>query len=672
MVMNAEKILQSLTENANFAFEFDVTTGIIEEDVVGPDGRNYTRLAGLTSPCKFDDLVSVYYGPKLNCSSILGKTIDKPTCAGLVEAFFSGNSRVEINFFFPLDNQYYRFLIYLYQNDDNGHVMAFAVSRVISQIENEVFTSGGSIKPKLSVEREYFYKNLLNMQSSGVFAYTYPGYRVVIANAEALRIFGYKSVEELQDNLGATFKKMRVVTPGALEKLAKLRTEDGEVDYECIFYEGTERECYVIIKSKVVISPYGRRIMYSTYVDATAMKALQSFIDKADEGSKAKSEFLMNISHDLRTPMNAIIGYSELLKNRLAGDAESVEYLEKITDAGHYLMVLLNNAIELSSLERGGGVLNEAPEEVDSFNRNMDILIEDVIKKRSIGFSRKVNIEHNRIMCDAAKLRLVFYNIITNAIKYTNPGGSITIDLEELPAEKEGYLRYKTVIKDTGRGIDPDFLPHIFEDFSREHNTTQSKVYGTGLGLSLVKQLVDLMNGTVEIESELGKGTAVTIIIPHRIAKGDERPEDALAVGSSRLVAPAVKNSKERRILLAEDNDINADIATLILEDEGYRCSRVSDGREALKAVSEAEPGYYDLILMDIQMPGMDGYEATKAIRKLPGGKGSMPILAMTANVLDSDKKKAMEAGMDGHIAKPITLDALLSAISKALGAEAP
>lgn len=667
--MNAEKILQAMTANANFAFEFDVTTGIIEEDVVGPDGRNYTRLAGLTSPCKFDDIVSVYYGPQLN-SYILGKTIEKLTCANLLEAYFSGNSRVEINFFFPLDNQYYRFLIFLYQNDENGHIMAFAVNREISQIENEVFTSIGSVKPRLSVEREYFYKNLLNMQSSGVLAYTYPGYKVVIANAEALRMFGYNSVEELQGNLGAIFKKMRVVTPGALEKLAKLRTEDGEVDYECVFNEGTERECYIIIKSKVVFSPHGMRIMYSTYVDATAMRALQSFIDKADEGSKAKSEFLMNISHDLRTPMNAIIGYSELLKRRLAGDAESVDYLGKIIDSGHYLMVLLNNAIELSSLEKGSGTLDEAPEEVDSFNRNMDILIEESIKNRSIGFSRTVNIKHNRIMCDAAKLRLIIYNIITNAIKYTNPGGLITIDLEELPAEREGYLYFKTVIKDTGRGIDPDFLPHVFEDFSREQNTTQAKIYGAGLGLPLVKRLVDLMNGTIGIESELGKGTAVTLIIPHRIAKGDEEPEAALSAPGSSGENPSEKSFKEKRILLAEDNDINADIAVLILENEGFMCSRVSDGKEALKAVSEAEPGYYDLILMDIQMPGMDGYEATKAIRKLPGGKGSMPILAMTANVLDSDKKKAMEAGMDGHIAKPITLDALLTAVSKALGME--
>lgn len=653
--MNTQKIVNALTEDTVFSFEFDVTTGMVETDIIGSNGTNYVQKVGLCLPCLFNDLVNAYFGPEINCRFMKNSKIQGLSGEILSDYYFSGKTRCEVNLLYPATNSYYRIIHFLYEDDRNGHIMAFVIGRVILQVENEIFSANGELKNKMQEEKELFYKTLMNMQSCGVFAYTVPGYQIVTANDEAFRMFGCKSIEDIQNNIKEIVDGIYYPSREALEKLKSLRTRDDSVDYECIFNKGKENEFYVIAKTKVIYLPNGRRIIYSTYVDASEMHALQVSLEKAKDGIRAKSEFLFNISHDLRTPMNAIIGYTELLQANWGRDESMKAYLSKLMDSSKFLMFLLNNAIELASLERGKEPLKESLVNAKRFNDMLDAVIENAMKERNLHFSRTVNIVHNNVMCDSMKLRIIFLNILSNSIKYTPAGGSIRMELEEIPSGKEGYAMYRTVISDTGIGISPEFLPHIFDNFERENNSTLSGIYGAGLGLSVVKKLVELMEGSISVESELGKGTRVTIMIPHRIVEKEELI--ALTKGTSNHDNNLIVG---KRILLAEDNDLNAEIATVILSDAGFLCERVADGTEAVTAVENQPEGYYDIVLMDIQMPMMDGYTATQIIRQLRGKRGQLPIIAITANVLEEDKKMAFAAGMNGYIAKPIDISKLM------------
>ena len=270
--------------------------------------------------------------------------------------------------------------------------------------------------------------------------------------------------------------------------------------------------------------------------------------------------------------------------------------------------------------------------------------------------------QHENIICDPLKINEIYLNIFSNAVKYTPAGGRITVDVVELPAEKEGYVQMQTTVSDTGIGIGKEYIPHLFESFSRERNSSESGIIGTGLGLPIVKSLVEMMGGTVEVESELGKGTTFVITLCHKLADEEQKKEkdqDKLAKVESLLIG--------KNILLVEDNELNAEIAATILRDIGIKVELVTDGKEALDRVKEVPAGYYDLILMDIQMPRMDGYQATGQIRALSDERADVPIVAMTANAFEEDKKAAFAAGMNGHIAKPIEIEKMIKTLAEVI-----
>ncbi|MDD6036563.1 MAG: response regulator [Lachnospiraceae bacterium] len=318
----------------------------------------------------------------------------------------------------------------------------------------------------------------------------------------------------------------------------------------------------------------------------------------------------------------------EVLQAHWNGDESSKKYLSKLEDSSRFLMFLLNNAIELANLEKGLVTLKESLANADRFFEMMDAIIEGTMKERNLHFSRNIHMEHLNVMCDTMKLRTIFLNVLSNSIKYTPSGGCISLNLEEIPSDKEGYALYKSVISDTG------------------------------IGMPVVKKLVELMGGSITVESTLGKGTSVTVILPHRIVERDE----LLKLTKLQSDIP-IKMIEDKRILLAEDNDLNAEIAMMILSDIGFICEHVIDGTEAVAAIENKPEGYYDLILMDIQMPILDGYKATRIIRQIEGEKSQIPILAMTANVMEEDKRMALAAGMNGHIAKPIDVDRLMDVL---------
>ena len=386
-------------------------------------------------------------------------------------------------------------------------------------------------------------------------------------------------------------------------------------------------------------------------------------LEIANAANAAKSAFLFNMSHDIRTPMNAIIGFTELLDKHMDNPERARKYINKIRISSDFLLSLINNVLEMARIESGKETLDETPGNAYAFNKTLYALFHSQMKEKGITFTMDTQVTHPDVLCDETKLREILLNILSNALKYTPAGGTVTMTLTEIGSERPGYAMYQTVITDTGIGMSEDFMPHIFEEFTRERSSTESRVSGTGLGMPIVKKLVDLMGGTITVESRIGVGTRFTLTLPHRIA--EERGSDRLEETAWEYQADCFKG---RRILLAEDNELNAEIAIAILEEAGFLVDRAEDGILCVDMLEKAAPGYYDLIIMDIQMPNMDGYKATQTIRSFSDPvKAGITIIAMTANAFEEDRRNAFRVGMNGHIAKPIRVEKLLSVLAEYL-----
>lgn len=398
------------------------------------------------------------------------------------------------------------------------------------------------------------------------------------------------------------------------------------------------------------------------YKDEKHAKELEKSMQKAQRANEAKTRFLFNMSHDIRTPMNAIIGFSNLLERHLDDKEKVADYIAKIKSSSSFLLSLINYVLEMSRIESGKATLKI---EVGYFEELVDSLkavFEADIEKKKLYYTCHTDIQHEYVFCDQTKVREVLLNIVSNSIKYTPEGGHISVDITENYSEKERVTSYTFIIEDTGIGMSEEYLPHIFEEFTRERTSTESKVIGTGLGLPIVKSLIELMHGSIHVESEVGQGTKTTITLSFPIATKEDFEK-----GKEQKEATFLARLKGRRILLAEDNDLNAEIAVTLLEESGFKVERVVDGMQCISALQEKPEGYYDVILMDIQMPNMDGYKAARLIRQLQNKKADIPIIAMTANAFDEDKQKALDAGMNAHIAKPIDTKILFQTLEQIL-----
>ncbi|MDO4488799.1 MAG: ATP-binding protein [Eubacteriales bacterium] len=386
--------------------------------------------------------------------------------------------------------------------------------------------------------------------------------------------------------------------------------------------------------------------------------ALREAYKAADTANRAKTEFLFNMSHDIRTPMNAIMGYSQLMRKELK-DEKLLDYQNKIDASANLLLAIINHVLDMSRIDSGKVNVAEDYAYIPDIPSNIKNVFGEEARKKNIKLEYRVDVEHEHILCDTTKLNEIYINIVSNAVKYTPDGGTISAAIEELPSDREGIAYIRTTISDTGIGMSSEFLPHIFESFSRERNSTVSGIEGTGLGMSIVKRLVELLGGTIEVTSELGKGSAFMVTLPHKIADVSENEHsDTSPVKAKQDIL------RGRKILMAEDNELNAEITMAILGEVGAIVDWAHDGAECVEMLKNSPAGKYDLILMDIQMPNMNGYEATRTIRQFEDQKkADIPILAVTANAFEEDKRNAMDAGMNGHIAKPVNINDVVEGI---------
>ena len=364
--------------------------------------------------------------------------------------------------------------------------------------------------------QDIYYKELLDIENCGVLAYTMPGHKVIHMNAEALRMYGIESVEAAQRELGPLLRQVYYPDSEVLNQLKKLRNEDDMVDYECIIGKGKANECHALAKTKVVHIPTGERAVLTTFVDVSDMVMLKNALHCAEEGSRAKSSFLFAMSHDLRTPMNAIIGYAELMEAHWGEKEVTTNYLQKLKGASQFLLALIGNVLEIARIESGKETLNEAPWNLMKLEETLDILLDGEISRKQLTVNRNVNIRHANVYCDALKIREIIMNLLSNAVKYTSEGGKIVLDIDEKPSARDGFMTLQIRVSDNGIGISKEYVPYIFDAFTRERSSSESGIIGTGLGLRIVKSFVDLMNGDISVKSEPGKGTCFTVEISCR------------------------------------------------------------------------------------------------------------------------------------------------------------
>ena len=395
-----------------------------------------------------------------------------------------------------------------------------------------------------------------------------------------------------------------------------------------------------------------------------SQQQLKQALEQAESASEAKTNFLSNMSHDIRTPMNALMSYTMMLKPKIK-DEQLLGYVEKMERSGKLLLSIINHVLDMARIESGKMEVNEVYTRVGIDIEELISVFSLEAKKKNIRLLTSVQVEHGHIMADLTKIKEIFSNLLSNAIKYTPEGGTVELKVRELPCSRPGYACIQAEVADNGMGMSKEYLPTLFDAFTRERNTTVGKISGTGLGMPIVKNLVEMQGGTIEVESEPGKGSRFIVTLEHPIA--DEalyKPQEQEAKS-----AQGAELLKGKRILLAEDNDLNAEIALFILQNMGLEVERVEDGAQCVSRLEQQPAGTYDLILMDVQMPKMDGYEATQAIRALDDKeKAAIPIVAMTANAFAEDRERALAAGMNSHIAKPIDVAKLERVLLQLLG----
>ena len=641
--------------------------------------------------------------------------------------------------------------------------------------------------------QEDYYRELLDLQSCAVMAYTIPDYKLCHMNAEALRIYDMKSMEEAQDKLRKVILSVYYPEKETQEKLKNLRGIDGSLNYEAIIYRGQPKECHIMASTNVLRRGKEERVVVTTFMDVSEINVLKNALLAAQHANQAKTMFLNNMSHDIRTPMNAIIGFTSLAASHLDNTQRVKEYLQKISVSSEHLLSLINDVLDMSRIESGRVKIDEQPIHLPDLMHDIRTIVQPTISSKRLDLVfDTVDVRDENIIADRLRLNQILLNILSNGVKFNKVGGMISLRIRQLNKAPAGYATYQFIIRDSGIGIKQEFAEHIFEAFAREETPTVSGIPGTGLGMSITKNIVDMMGGTISVKSEEGVGTEFTVTLTFQLSGkpvvyekieqlqglrvlvadddtdtclnicamlsdigmrsewtasgkeavirakyafdteeefsayiidwlmpdmngietvrrirrviGDSKPiiiltaydwadveaeareagvtafcEKPLFMSELRDVLskpfrkekPVKKEKidfKGKKILLVEDNQLNQEIAVTLLEEMGLRVETADDGSVAVERLKEADADAFDLVLMDIQMPFMDGYEATRLIRAFSDPKvANIPIVAMTANAFSADQERAMACGMNDYLTKPINVKQMTEVLSRVL-----
>ena len=620
------------------------------DDFSSEDKMNYTRCLR-----DFYDRVLV----KESCKDFMDILSPVPFMNALLK-----NETVELQYqIYPNSNGYeslYARAIRLY--DEKHHfrfVMGFRPMDEVRKKENVLELQREIIE---GISKDYFSVLLVDLENGQIYSYREAG-----SNGKRIADFCRSYHDRWTELLPAYAKDLvsDASRDSFLEELSfeKLKScnEDYSFTYEYMSDEGIlyyqAHVSYVKKKDRTRAVVIGtRKIDDLIKKERLQKEQLRKAYIQAENASKAKTDFLNSMSHDIRTPMNVILGYNQLMKKKLS-DPVLVDYQKKIEQSGNLLLSIINDVLNMARIESGKSVLAQSSESIVDMVEEVSNVFGAMAKEKEIVFDTKMDIKHKQVLCDSTKVKEILVNLIGNAIKYTPNGGHVTVDIKEFECAKEGHGTYQIQIIDTGIGMSESFIPTLFDAFTRE---ATGDIIGTGLGMPIVKKLVDMMGGTIGVESVLGKGSTFTITIDHKIVddERDKTKQEDLVVSKHSL--------EGKHVLLVEDNELNAEFAKIILEDCGLHVDLARDGLECVSKVIQKPIGTYDFILMDIQMPNMNGYLATQKIRAIPE-KNTIPIIAMSANAFDEDKKQALNVGMDGYISKPIDMDKLQSQIIEIL-----
>ena len=465
--------------------------------------------------------------------------------------------------------------------------------------------------------------------------------------------------EEDREKTAILIDKERLVEKleksGSFSLNYSIKNEDGEIRFKHLTILPTDLRLGKIC--------FARKDITETVEQERKSKAeLEQALAAAEKASLAKGAFLSSMSHDIRTPMNAIIGFAEIIAQNTADKAVVESSVKKILKSGDVLLKLINDILDLSKIESGKATLDLTAVDLNTEIENLSVMFSESTEQAGVSFVVLKNIANRYVLCDNIKLSQIMVNIISNAVKFTRKGGRIVFSINERGKAENGFASYVFSVKDTGIGMSENFRKHAFEMFEREKTTTETGISGTGLGLAIVKRLVEMMGGEIEIFSELGKGTEVVVSLKLQIT-------DVSNVKTSAVKAKAEVDFAGKRLLLVEDNEMNREIASAILSELGFVIEQAENGAIAVDKVANSADGYFDIILMDLQMPVMDGYKATSEIRSLPNkALSGIPIVAMTANAFDTDRQRCLEVGMNAHVSKPIDVDRLCETLAEFLG----
>lgn len=674
----------AVTANSVFSLSFDVTEGVIYNDATYADGRKFSEVYGVSFPVKYNDFYKVWKKVK-KPEFLTPSDQNHSNTRELIRHFEGGNSNIACEYYSPDENRYFRRVFLLSRDDITGHVMAVAVCNDITDIiredtrkRNKLAMINRSLKKQNEITKSfssiYFASWEVNIQNRTIFEISVP---------EEYHCVFEKSMGEYEDACNILIDSfMDDEYKKIMSDFLNIRTLQKRIDNESVLmceYVNSEKEwCAATFipsqfdkQGNVTNAIYAIRNVYAEKKkELDAKAALQQAYDAANQANAAKTDFLASMSHDIRTPMNAIIGMTAIAQTHIDDKDRVMDCLSKISISSNHLLDLINDVLDMNKIE--AGKLELASEEI-----NLSKLIESLIimskslaeeKNHSLAVSMH-NVKHEYVIGDRMRINQIFMNLMSNAVKYTPPGGKISVTVTEEPTNNDKVGCYELVFEDNGIGMSKEFVERMYEPFTRASDSRVDKIQGTGLGMSITKNLVSMMNGNIKVESEPGKGSRFTVTIflkllrdkdISKLSTGEEKGDVSLIEDLSR------NDYSDKRALLVEDNELNAEIATEIIGMTGMKIEHVSNGQKAFERMQEVESGYYDVVFMDVQMPVMNGYEAARAIRKLPGEYiEKLPIIAMTANAFAEDVKAAKDAGMNEHVAKPLDLENLFVVLRK-------